>query len=79
MASDVRLFGRDGCHLCEDARSVVASVCERAGVPWQEVDVDSDPQLQARYGEWVPVVEVDGQRVGHWRIEAGALAAALGS
>lgn len=79
----VVLFGRAGCHLCEDARAVVAEVCARAGEAWREVDVD-DPQgadggrdLAAELGELVPVVEVDGVRQGFWRIDAAHLERAL--
>ncbi|MFC4554488.1 glutaredoxin family protein [Georgenia faecalis] len=77
---DVRvvLYGRAGCHLCDDARVVVARECAQAGVAWREVDVDTDPALAQRYGELVPVVEVDGVQRGYWRIEAGRLRAALG-
>ncbi|MBC7290913.1 MAG: glutaredoxin family protein, partial [Actinotalea sp.] len=46
----VVLYGRAGCHLCDDARAVLADVVP-ADVGWAEVDVDTDPDLQARYGE----------------------------
>ncbi len=36
------LYGRAGCHLCDEARAVVARVCGDVGVPWVEVDVDAD-------------------------------------
>lgn len=75
--SRVVLFSRPGCHLCDEARDVVTVVCEGAGVRWSEVDVDTDPQLQARYGEYVPVVEVDGVVQGYWQIDAGRLGSAL--
>jgi glutaredoxin len=71
------LYGRAGCHLCEDARAVVAQVCAERGEPYLEVDVDSDPLLVARHGDAVPVVTVDGVQVGFWRIEAARLGAAL--
>lgn len=73
----VVLFARNGCHLCADARAVVVAECERAGADWRQVDVDTDPQLQARYGEYVPVVEVDGAVQGYWRVDPARLRAAL--
>lgn len=73
----VVLYGRAGCHLCDDAREVLAAV-----VPpqegWTEVDVDTDPALQDRYGEYVPVVTVDGVQVGFWRVDPARLRRALG-
>ncbi|MFV0425586.1 MAG: glutaredoxin family protein [Beutenbergiaceae bacterium] len=77
MAERVQLLGRDGCHLCDQARTVVRDECARAGASWSEIDVDSDPDLQRQYGELVPVVLVDGQQIGYWRIPAADLRAAL--
>ncbi|WP_372461763.1 glutaredoxin family protein [Antribacter soli] len=71
------LYTREGCHLCEDARVVVASVCAAAGTAWREVDVDTDPALVEKYGEYVPVVEVDGVQQGFWRVDAARLARRL--
>ncbi len=73
----VTLFSRDGCHLCDEARRVVVAECDRAGVRWREVDVDADAELQARYGEYVPVVEVDGAVQGFWQIDPARVRAAL--
>ncbi len=68
----VLLFGRAGCHLCDDARTVVEAVCAEAGVAWAEVDLDApgtDPALREQYGEYVPVVTVGGVQQGFWRVE----------
>lgn len=73
----VVLFGRQGCHLCEDARAVVARVCVAAGETWRETDVDTNPALADRYGEYVPVVEVDGVQQGFWRVDGDRLARRL--
>lgn len=73
----VTLYSRDGCHLCDEARWVVVAECDRAGAAWQEVDVDTDGELRARYGEYVPVVEVDGTVQGFWQIDPVRLRTAL--
>ena len=52
----VVLFSRRRCHLCEDARDALRA----AGIQLREVDIDTDPVLQAEYGTTVPVVEVGG-------------------
>ena len=72
------LYGRVGCHLCDDARAVVAAVCARAGEGYLERDVDTDAALVTAYGDQVPVVTVDGVQVGFWRIDPDRLAARLG-
>jgi hypothetical protein len=71
----VVLFGRVGCHLCDDARVLVEEVCAETGATWAEVDVDAlaDPERRADLTELVPVVEVDGVRQGYWRIDAARL------
>lgn len=71
----VRVLGRPGCHLCEQAAEVVASVC--ADGTWDEVDITSDPSLLDRYVEEIPVVLVDGAVLAYWRVEADRLRAAL--
>ena len=58
--TEVVLYGKAGCHLCEDARAVVADVRARREFELTEVDVSLDPVLNARYGERIPVVAVDG-------------------
>ena len=73
----VVLYGRAGCHLCDEAREVVRAVCAESGDEWTEVDIDAGPHdgrdLVADLGELVPVVEVDGVQQGYWRIDAARL------
>jgi hypothetical protein len=71
----VRVLGRAGCHLCEQAASVVASVCPED--TWDEVDITTDASLLDRYVEEIPVVLVDGAVIAYWRIDADRLRAAL--
>jgi glutaredoxin len=54
----VILYERRGCHLCEDA----ASVLDAAIGPdrYERVDIDASDDLVIRYGFRVPVVAVDG-------------------
>jgi glutaredoxin len=62
------LFHAAGCHLCERARSVLRD----SGVPFREVDITGDPALEARYREWLPVVEIDGERAFVYYVDAAA-------
>jgi hypothetical protein len=79
VASGARvvLVGRQGCHLCEQAREVVATVCGVLDVAWSEVSIDDHPGLPARYAEMIPVVLVDGAEHAYWRVDAAALRRAL--
>ena len=68
----VTLFHSAGCHLCERARNVVAAV--RAEVPFEleEIDIGGDPALEAKYREWLPVVEIDGERAFVYYVDQAA-------
>lgn len=74
----VLLLGRAGCHLCDEARVVVADVCSGLGQAWAYQDVDDHPHLRERYSDLVPVVLVDGADVAHYRVSSAVLRAALG-
>ena len=75
----VVLYGRPGCCLCDEAREAVAAV--RVSHPFEldEVDVSTDPDLNHRYGERIPVVVVDGEELLEGHVDAGELARRLQS
>jgi glutaredoxin len=78
----VVLYSKPGCHLCEDARSVVEQVCAELGESFEEVDITAGPQaerLMATYGEEIPVTFVDGAQHDFWRVDADRLRRALTS
>ncbi len=58
----VVLYHAEGCHLCERAREVIESVRGEVAFALEEIDIGGDPELEARYREWLPVVEIDGER-----------------
>jgi glutaredoxin len=73
----VTLYAKPGCHLCEEAREVIARVCADIGTTYREVDITTDPELQRRYGEQIPVTVVDGAQHDFWRVDEARLRAAL--
>lgn len=77
MSARVTLYTRAGCHLCEDARVVIARVCAELGEEFTEVDIDADPALTRRFTEEVPVTFVDGRQHDFWRVDETRLRAAL--
>jgi len=76
-APRVTLLGKPGCHLCDDARAVIAAVTAELGEAYAEVDITTDPDLHARYWEQIPVTLVDGEQHDFWRVDADRLRAAL--
>jgi glutaredoxin len=69
------LYGRAGCHLCDDARAVL----ERIGHPFEEVDIESDDALLRRYLERIPVVALDGEELYDFFVDEADLRVRLGS
>jgi glutaredoxin len=63
------LLGKPGCHLCDEAREVLARVAAELGVPWDERDVTSDDALFEEYGDRIPVVLLDGREHGYWTVD----------
>ena len=76
-AERVVLIGRPGCHLCDDARSIVAEVCAELEVGWREESLGDHPRWAARYSDLIPVVLVDGTEHASWRVDPAALRRAL--
>jgi glutaredoxin len=74
----VTVVSRKGCHLCEVAEVEVERICGELAVPWEVTDVDADPDLRAEYGERVPVILIDGEEHGYWRVEEARLLRDLG-
>ncbi len=71
------LVGKPGCHLCDEARSIVAQVCAQEGVDWVEVSILDDPDLADRYWERIPVTLVDGVEHDFWRVDPERIRSAL--
>jgi hypothetical protein len=59
----VTLYGKPGCHLCEQALEVVRGVQDERAFDLEEVDVSLDPALNRRYGERIPVLALEGEEL----------------
>jgi len=70
---DVTMYVREGCHLCEEAKAAMAPVLKALGARLQEVDIDDDPVLLARYTNDVPVIFVGSHFFAQHRIDPARL------
>ncbi|MEJ2554976.1 MAG: glutaredoxin family protein, partial [Anaerolineae bacterium] len=62
----VRLYSKEDCHLCDDARMILDAVATRVPFQVQVVDIEQDPVLRKLFSEHVPVVDFgDGTRL-YW-------------
>ena len=73
----VVLYTADGCALCERALEVLREVRERVPFELEVVDIGGDPELERRYREQLPAVEIDGERAFTYFVDGDALAARL--
>ncbi|PPF21927.1 thioredoxin family protein [Rathayibacter sp. AY1E8] len=78
---ELTLVGKPGCHLCDDARTVVEQVVAdlgaEASVAVSEVSILDDPELHERFVEEIPVVLIDGRVHTFWRVDPARLRRAL--
>jgi glutaredoxin len=73
----VTLYGRDGCHLCDDAREALERVRARTPFVVEEVDITTDDELHRRYLERIPVVCLDGRELFDFFVDEQRLLEAL--
>jgi glutaredoxin len=71
--TQITLYGKPGCHLCEEAREVLMSVRLERDFDLAEVDISLDPGLNREYGERIPVVVVNGEEAFEYFVDRQAL------
>jgi len=75
---ELQLLTRGGCHLCEVAEETVTRIAGEAGLTPRLVDVDSDDELRAEFGDRVPVVLLDGREHSYFTVDVPRLRRDLG-
>jgi glutaredoxin len=73
----VTLYGRPGCHLCDDARAALERVRAEHPFRLEEIDIEADDVLFRRYLERIPVVALDGDELFELFVDEQALARSL--
>jgi glutaredoxin len=71
--TEIVVYHAAGCHLCERALEVVEQVRAERDFDLRMVDIEGDPELEARYREWLPVIEIDGERAFVYYVQAADL------
>jgi hypothetical protein len=71
------LLTRAYCHLCDEMRAEVEPLAAAAAVRVDEIDVDGDPALEARWGDRVPVLLAGERELFHYRVDRAVLTAYL--
>jgi len=64
----ITIYSRPGCHLCEEMKAVVDRVARTVPLTVEEIDISTDPSLDAQYGLEIPVLMVDGKKAAKYRV-----------
>ncbi len=73
----ITLLSRPGCHLCDDARRIIARVAADTGARWEERDITASSADLDEYWDKIPVTLIDGVQHDFWRVSEDRLRAAL--
>lgn len=73
----VTIYGKPGCHLCEEAEAVIRQVATRRRFRLERKNILDDPVLMERYLTEIPVIHLDGQEIARYRLTAFTLETAL--
>lgn len=71
MTWQLTLYTRRDCCLCEEMKEIVREVAEefpQDAIDVKELDVDSAPDLQEKYGNEVPVLFINGRKAFKYRV-----------
>ena len=67
------LYSRADCCLCEEMKAVLAQVQENLPFTLEQIDISTDPELESRFGQEIPVLFVNGRKAFKYRLTAGEL------
>lgn len=67
------LYSRTWCHLCDDMLSGLHSLQSGLSFELTVIDVDSDPALEQRFGDWVPVLMHGDRELCHYHLDSAAV------
>ena len=73
MKTELLLYTRKDCCLCEEMKSILSRVAGRVSFTLEEIDVDTSPALQEKYGNEVPVLFINGRKAFKYRLTAKEL------
>ena len=65
----ISVFTRHGCHLCDVAIEALESLRIELNFDIEKIFIEGDAKLEELYGDLVPVIHIDGEHHGFWRVE----------
>ena len=76
--TQLTLLTRNGCHLCESMKTIVAHVRRAHPLTLTEIDIGTRPDLEEQFGTQIPVLLKGNQVIARYRVSTSQLIAALG-
>jgi len=73
------IYSKPGCHLCDEMKAIVDRVVRTSAlaIAVEQIDITTDPDLEARYRLEIPVLLVDGTKIAKYRVTEAELMRAL--
>jgi len=65
----VQIYSRHGCHLCEDALLTLKLLQNELNFEIEEIFIDGDPDLEKKFGDQVPVIQIDHKQHDFYRVD----------
>jgi glutaredoxin len=69
----ITIYSRPGCHLCDEMKAIVARVARSVPLTLEDIDISTDPALEASYGREIPVLMIGGKKAAKYRLTEGEL------
>jgi glutaredoxin len=69
MTVQVEIYSRPGCHLCDEAKEVIQRVQRRVSFDLRVTNIETQPELEKKYGEEIPVVFINGSEAFKYRVD----------
>ena len=69
----ITIYSRPGCHLCDEMKAIVARVARSVPLTLEDIDISTDPALEASYGPDIPVLMIGGKKAAKYRLTEGEL------
>jgi len=72
-AIQIDIYSRPGCHLCDEAKTIIERVQRRFGFALRVINIEHDPALEREYGSDIPVVMINGNKAFKYRVDEAEL------
>jgi glutaredoxin len=67
------LYVRPDCDLCEEMKGVLVHVKQDLPFMLEQIDISTDPELESRFGQEIPVLFINGRKAFKYHLTAGEL------